>query len=54
MLSKDPPDYPRATGADYFRRGPRSEETFFSFDLQSTQALVEGYLATRNLAHAER
>jgi hypothetical protein len=41
------PDYPRVYGVDYFRRGPRSEETFFVFGRDGLRDLVRAFLAQR-------
>lgn len=39
------PDYPRVSSVDYFRRAPRSEETFFVFDRDAFLELVGSFLA---------
>jgi LmbE family N-acetylglucosaminyl deacetylase len=38
------PDYPRVYARDYFRRGPRAEETFFVFSRDGVRALVRAFL----------
>jgi hypothetical protein len=39
------PDYPRTPSFDYFRRGPRSEETFFVYDQKAVRELVDAVIA---------
>jgi LmbE family N-acetylglucosaminyl deacetylase len=38
-------DYPRVYAVDYLRRGPRAEETFFVYDRQGLQQVVQSFLA---------
>lgn len=38
------PDYPRTPSTDYFRRGPRSEETFFVYDRTAIRQLIDAVL----------
>jgi LmbE family N-acetylglucosaminyl deacetylase len=38
-------DYPRVPAVDYFRRGPRAEETFFVFGRDGVRDLIRSFLA---------
>lgn len=41
-------DYPRIASVDYFRRGPRAEETFFVFGREGVRSLIKAFLAGRS------
>ena len=41
-------DYPRIAAVDYFRRGPRAEETFFVFGREGVRSLIRSFLAARS------
>jgi LmbE family N-acetylglucosaminyl deacetylase len=40
------PDYPRTPSTDYFRRGPRSEETFFVYSRAAMRELIDAFLGS--------
>jgi hypothetical protein len=46
------PDYPRNPAVDYFRRGVRAEEVFFTFDRRGAEQLIAAFLADEEKARS--
>ena len=48
------PDYPRIPEEDYFRRAPRANELFFSFNKAGVRAVIQDFLAHYHAAQGTR